>query len=136
MRTRTGALAVLAGLALAGPGLAQSSGTQPFSFTPSQFHTYNVVDTSKMVIPPQTGGAVSLGNFQSTPVNVTRGLQQSFNPLNMGGMDPTRSLQPRQPLSMFQVPNVFSRLSSLSVFPAVQSRRVTTQFPNPSPQKK
>jgi hypothetical protein len=38
---------------------------------------------------------------------------------------------------MFQIPNVFSRITSLSVFPAVQSRSTTTLFPNPSgPQKK
>lgn len=138
MRMRTGALATLLGLALASPGFAQSttSKTSPFSLTPNQF-TYTPVDTSKAVLPTNSGGPVSLGNFQSTPLNVTKALQQSYNPLNLGGTDPTRSLRPRQPTSMFQIPNVFSRITSLSVFPAMQSRSTTTQFPNAAgPQKK
>ena len=50
------------------------------------------------------------------------------NPLNLGGTDPTRSLRPRQQTSMFQIPNVFSRVTTLSVFPATQARGWAVPF--------
>jgi len=138
MRKGVQTAALLGCLAAASPGLAQSttSSTSPFSLNPSSF-TYTVVDTSKAVVPSTSSStAKSLGNFQSVPINVTKALQQSYNPLNLGNTDPTRALRPRQPTTMFQIPNIFSRITSLNLVPSfLQASTTTTTFPNVPPQK-
>jgi hypothetical protein len=138
MRKRTQAAALLVCLASAAPGLAQgtASGRQPFSFTPSSF-TYTRVDTSKAIVPStSSSSAKSLGNFQQLPINVTKALQQSFNPFALANNDPTRALRPRQPTTQTAIPNVFSRITSLSLVPTfLQPRTTTTTFPNLGPQK-
>jgi hypothetical protein len=137
MRKGTKAAALLVSLALASPGFAQNTTGQSasFSMSPSSF-TYTRVDTSKAVAPSTSfSSAKSLGNFQSVPINVTNALQKSFNPISMANNDPTRALKPRQPTSNFQIPNVFSRITTLSLVPSfLQPRTTTTTFPNVGPQ--
>jgi hypothetical protein len=138
MRKGTSAAALLAGLALASPGLAQSTTGQSttFSFTPSSY-TYTVVDTSKAAVPSTaTSTSKSLGNYQSVPINVTKSLQQSYTPIRMANTDPTRALRPRQPLNNFQIPNIFSRLTSVNLVPSfLQTRTTSSTFPTTGPQK-
>jgi hypothetical protein len=136
MRKGTPAAALLAGLALASPGLAQGTTgkTTTFSFTPSAY-TYTVVDTSKAVVPTTSSStAKSLGNFMSVPINVTKALQQSNNSIRLANNDPTRALRPRQPINNFQIPNIFSRITSVSLVPSfLQPRTTTTTFPGTGP---
>ncbi len=146
MRKLTPAAALLVSAALASPAWAQittaaaSTGSgrpQPFSFTPSSF-TYTVVDTSKATVPTTAGtSATTLGNsLVGRPVNVTGALQQSNATMALASRDPTRALQPRQPTNMFQIPNVFSRISSVNLVPSFFRARTTTNvFPNPGPPK-
>jgi hypothetical protein len=146
MRKLTPAAALLVSAVLAAPAGAQitaaaaSTGTAsrptPFSFTPTSY-TYTVVDTSKAVVPTTaTSSATTLGNSMSRPVNVTGALQQSNSTMRLANTDPTRALQPRQQTSMFQIPNVFSRISTVNLIPNFFRTRTTTSvFPTPGPQQ-
>jgi hypothetical protein len=132
MRKGNGLAALGCLLVLGSPVCAQSTTAKPspFQFTPSQLN-YQVVDTSKAILPSPNMGAMSLGNFQSTPINVSGAIQQSYTPINFPNSNVTRAIAPRQPTNMFVIPNVFSRVT-LGSFPTLQPRFTSVQFPAPA----
>jgi hypothetical protein len=134
MRTGTHAAALLISLALATPGFAQST-SNTFSLTPNQY-TYTVVDTSKASVTSKAAGPNSLSSLQPLPLNVTKALQQSAGSVSLANRDPTRALQPRQATSNFQIPNLFSRITTFGFVPNFfQARAGSTTFPSMGPQK-